>query len=95
MAGSAVRRDFGDDDLCMVRGEQLVKPGWADRFHEALGKKKLTLAKVNEKSVCPEWGHQFQGNSWDGIDAHWRSKHETIMPYTEAWPLIRNGKYER
>jgi bifunctional UDP-N-acetylglucosamine pyrophosphorylase / glucosamine-1-phosphate N-acetyltransferase len=39
-AGSAVSRDVGDGDLRMVRGEQLVKPGWADRFHEAMRRKK-------------------------------------------------------
>ena len=39
-AGSAVSRDVGDGDLRMVRGEQIVKPGWADRFHDAMKKKK-------------------------------------------------------
>ncbi len=39
-AGSAVSRDVGDGELRMVRGEQLVKPGWADRFHDAMKKKK-------------------------------------------------------
>lgn len=24
---------------------------------------------------CPECDHVFQGNGWDGIDAHWRAKH--------------------
>ena len=43
------------------------------------------------KMVCPECGHVFQGNGWDGIDAHWRAKHEDIMPYKQAWPLIREG----
>jgi hypothetical protein len=43
--------------------------------------------------VCPECGHQFKGNGFDGIDAHWRSKHEAIMPYATAWPLIKSGKY--
>jgi len=28
---------------------------------------------------CPECGHVFQGNGWDGIDAHWRAKHEHVM----------------
>ncbi len=32
----------------------------------------------NERKVCPECGHVFQGNGWDGIDAHWRAKHEGI-----------------
>ena len=48
----------------------------------------------DEKKVCPECGHQFQGNGWDGIDAHWKSPrkgHEHIMPYSEAWPIIRSG----
>ena len=39
-AGSAVSRDVADGDLRMVRAEQLVKPGWADRFHDAMRKKK-------------------------------------------------------
>ncbi|MBB5706174.1 bifunctional UDP-N-acetylglucosamine pyrophosphorylase/glucosamine-1-phosphate N-acetyltransferase [Sphingopyxis panaciterrulae] len=39
-AGSAVTRDVGDGELRLVRGEQLVKPGWADRFHDAMRKKK-------------------------------------------------------
>ncbi len=45
------------------------------------------------QKVCPECGHVFQGNGWDGIDAHWRSKHEGVMPYEEAWPLLRDGNY--
>jgi bifunctional UDP-N-acetylglucosamine pyrophosphorylase/glucosamine-1-phosphate N-acetyltransferase len=39
-AGSAVSRDVSDGELRLVRGEQLVKPGWADRFHDAMKKKK-------------------------------------------------------
>jgi len=39
-AGSAVSRDVGDGDLRMVRAEQLIKPGWADRFHDTMRKKK-------------------------------------------------------
>jgi bifunctional UDP-N-acetylglucosamine pyrophosphorylase / glucosamine-1-phosphate N-acetyltransferase len=27
-------------ELRLVRAEQLVKPGWADRFHEAMKRKK-------------------------------------------------------
>ena len=44
-AGSAVSRDVGDGDLRMVRGEQVVKPGWADRFHDAMKKKKAAAKK--------------------------------------------------
>jgi bifunctional UDP-N-acetylglucosamine pyrophosphorylase/glucosamine-1-phosphate N-acetyltransferase len=39
-AGSAVSRDVAEGELRMVRGEQLVKPGWADRFHDAMRQKK-------------------------------------------------------
>jgi bifunctional UDP-N-acetylglucosamine pyrophosphorylase/glucosamine-1-phosphate N-acetyltransferase len=39
-AGSTVSRDVADGELRMVRAEQLVKPGWADRFHDAMKKKK-------------------------------------------------------
>jgi bifunctional UDP-N-acetylglucosamine pyrophosphorylase/glucosamine-1-phosphate N-acetyltransferase len=44
-AGSAVSRDVGDGELRMVRGEQLIKPGWADRFHETMSKKKKASKK--------------------------------------------------
>ena len=44
-AGSAVSRDVDDGDLRMVRGEQIVKPGWADRFHDAMKKKKAAAKK--------------------------------------------------
>jgi bifunctional UDP-N-acetylglucosamine pyrophosphorylase/glucosamine-1-phosphate N-acetyltransferase len=39
-AGSAVSHDVGPGELRLVRAEQLVKPGWADRFHDAMKKKK-------------------------------------------------------
>ena len=39
-AGSAVSRDVADGELRLVRAEQMVKPGWADRFHDAMRKKK-------------------------------------------------------
>lgn len=44
--------------------------------------------------VCPECGHEFP-HGWDGIDSHWRSKHNDIMRYEEAWPLVSSGKYKR
>jgi bifunctional UDP-N-acetylglucosamine pyrophosphorylase / glucosamine-1-phosphate N-acetyltransferase len=43
-AGSAVSRDVAAGELRMVRAEQLVKPGWADRFHDAMKKKKAGKA---------------------------------------------------
>src|SRR5450432_3048866 len=42
---------------------------------------------------CPECGHEFQGKGWDGIDAHWKAKHEQVMRYVDAWPLIQSGQY--
>ncbi len=45
------------------------------------------------ENVCPECGHQFKGNGFDGIDAHWRARHDAVMPYKEAWPLIKSGSY--
>ena len=44
-AGSAVTRDVADGELRLVRGEQLVKPGWADRFHDAMKRKKAEEQK--------------------------------------------------
>ena len=51
------------------------------------------LLGQDEQCVCPECGYRFRGNGWDGIDAHWRAKHESVMTYTEAWPLIKAGAY--
>jgi bifunctional UDP-N-acetylglucosamine pyrophosphorylase/glucosamine-1-phosphate N-acetyltransferase len=39
-AGSTVSRDVAEGELRMVRADQLVKPGWADRFHDAMKRKK-------------------------------------------------------
>ena len=67
----------------------------ADESDDALDKimRKLDLTKKPESKVCPECGHVFKGNGWDGIDAHWKSKHEDVMPYEEAWPLLKAGSY--
>lgn len=59
-----------------------------ERFNAAL--KNVARPLPN---VCPECGHVFQGNGWDGIDAHWRAAHGGVMPYEEAWPLIKAGTY--
>jgi hypothetical protein len=56
------------------------------------GKASQSSRKI--ENVCPECGHQFRGNGFDGIDAHWRAEHESIMPYKDAWPLIRSGRYK-
>ena len=44
-AGSTVSRDVGAGELRMVRAEQLVKLGWADRFHDTMKKKKAAAKK--------------------------------------------------
>lgn len=44
-AGSTVSRDVSDGEMRMVRADQLVKPGWADRFHDAMKKKKAAARK--------------------------------------------------
>ncbi len=54
----------------------------------------LEFLGVLDKKSCPECRHIFQGNGWDGIDAHWRSHHDNIMPYDKAWPLIEAGTYK-
>ena len=54
-----------------------------------------TVPAVASRNVCPECGHEFKGNGFDGIDAHWRARHESVMAYTDAWPLIRAGQYAR
>lgn len=38
--------------------------------------------------VCPECGHVFQGSGWDGIDAHWKARHESVMPYRDFWATL-------
>ncbi len=44
-AGSTVSRDVAAGELRMVRAEQLVKDGWADRFHDTMKKKKAAAKK--------------------------------------------------
>ena len=39
-AGSAVTHDVADGELRLVRAEQVAKPGWASRFHQAMRRKK-------------------------------------------------------
>ncbi|MCP9222703.1 bifunctional UDP-N-acetylglucosamine diphosphorylase/glucosamine-1-phosphate N-acetyltransferase GlmU [Erythrobacter sp. LQ02-29] len=44
-AGSTVTRDVGDGELRLVRADQNVKPGWADRFHDTMKRKKAAETK--------------------------------------------------
>ncbi|MEC8196240.1 MAG: DUF429 domain-containing protein [Pseudomonadota bacterium] len=50
-----------------------------------------TLASDAVAKTCPECGYVFQGKRWTGIDAHWKAKHDHIMPYVDAWTIIRLG----
>ena len=68
--------------------KEIAKELECDESEKTFDKKLGKLVGV-EKKVCPECGHVFQDNGWDGIDAHWRSKHEHIMSYGEAWPLLK------
>jgi hypothetical protein len=42
---------------------------------------------ITNPRICPICGHVFQGNGWDGIDAHYKAKHEkdTGEHYKEWW----------
>lgn len=48
-AGSTVSRNVGNGDLRMVRAEQMVKQGWADRFHDTMKKKKAAQKEDAKK----------------------------------------------
>jgi hypothetical protein len=42
-----------------------------------------------EPRQCPTYDQVFKGNGWDGIDAHWKAKHErSKLPYQEFWEGI-------
>lgn len=43
---------------------------------------------------CPECGFRFSGRGFTGIDSHWKMKHADKIPYSIAWPLIKNGRYK-
>jgi hypothetical protein len=51
------------------------------------------MVTTQRQKVCHECPHVFQGKGWTGIDSHWKAHHEKIMPYKDAWPLIRDGLY--
>jgi len=82
--------DSSNIDLFLQAAKDVEADDSDDALDRAMGK--LDLKKPDAK-VCPECGYVFKGNGWDGIDAHWKSKHEDIMPYEEAWPLLKSGTY--
>lgn len=48
-AGSAVSHDVAAGELRLVRAEQFVKLGWADRFHDAMRKRKAAETRTATK----------------------------------------------
>ena len=52
----------------------------------------LITAGSGTTKACPECGYVFRGGTWGGIDAHWKADHNHIMPYKEAWPIIKAGR---
>jgi hypothetical protein len=52
----------------------------------------LNTANADITKACPECGYVFRGGTWGGIDAHWKADHSQIMPYKEAWPIIKAGR---
>ena len=76
--------------LSQVASRHGVSPA---RFVQDLALDRLEVADRDQK-LCPECGHRFQGLGWEGIDAHWRSKHENVMPYEKARELILADQYD-
>lgn len=48
-------------------------------------------AGLRMTKACPECGHAIHGGTWGGIDAHWKAFHNDIMPYKDAWAIIKSG----
>ena len=46
-----------------------------------------------EPRECPHCDHVFKGNGWDGIDAHWKAKHENeTATYKSSGTASRNAR---
>lgn len=61
----------------MINGERLQRPGQCVCCEHN--------TPIQGPRICPLCGHQFRGNGWDGIDAHWRSRHKDSMDYEQFW----------
>ncbi len=83
---AAVQKGIGQADGGLFVEESAVDVNWLPEMPVP------QIREVSQK-LCPVCGHRFKGKGWDGIDAHWRSKHEATMPYERAWPLIRSGRF--
>jgi hypothetical protein len=42
--------------------------------------------KPGQPRECPACDHVFKGNGWDGVDAHWKAKHQSdSRSYEQFW----------
>jgi len=91
------RHYINEDDLVQLSDcTAAVTNQWGSGNIDNMINKAFELGfHISPAYVCPECGHQFKGNSWGGIDAHWKANHENIMLYDEAWPLIKSGQYQK
>jgi hypothetical protein len=78
---------------CDDRREGQTMNGANHRSASLTPESRATDQNRSAENVCPECGYKFRGNGFDGIDAHWRAKHEAMMPYKDAWPLVKSGNY--
>lgn len=46
--------------------------------------------KGTKTCPAPGCGHEFKGFGWDGIDAHWKAKHEDLCSYSNFWAMLKN-----
>lgn len=37
---------------------------------------------------CPICHREFKGKGWEGMDAHWKTKHEDIASYKLFWDTL-------
>ena len=78
-AREAVGAQTGENDMANDRGCSESCPCWGQPFERP--------------RVCPLCGHIFAGKGWDGIDAHYKSKHgrDTGIEYEQWWFSICPG----
>ena len=93
---SAVYALFGQFFLGVRLPVDGLVGGWRESCKSLRRMESVAMKKKSEpKNDCPECGHEFRSKGFDGIDAHLRAKHENLMPYRTAWPLIKSGNFRR
>ena len=88
-----IRSPEGQEDVVLELVAQVSRSPGAGTAEAEVLRRAVERLRGDQRKVCPECRHIFKGNGWDGIDAHWKSKHEAIMPYEDAWPLLKAGRY--